>query len=131
MEAVVFVIKCLIVTVVLVVVLQIQVGSHTIEGHAMNWIHHSSISHNLQDVAEGAAKIANKGKAAVVGFVGSSGPLEEKSTEASTGGWFKIKRSTAYYRQKERERTAREKSSEKLSEDDRVSSADATNSDQD
>ena len=37
-------------------------------------------------------------------LVGANDPVDEPvQTEASTGGWFKIKRSAAYYRQKERE----------------------------
>ena len=104
MEEVMFVIKSLIVTVVVIVCLQIRVGQQTVEAHAMDWIHHSSISQHLQDVAEGAVKVANQGKSAVANLVGSSQAADEKTTEASTGSWFKIKRSAAYYRQKERER---------------------------
>ncbi len=110
MGEVMFVIKSLIVTVVLIVCLQIRVGQRTVEGHAMSWIHHSSISQHLQDVAEGAVKVANKGKSVITGLIGSSEPAEQKATEASTGGWFKIKRSAAYGRQKERERANRERS---------------------
>jgi hypothetical protein len=104
MENVMFVIKCLIVTVVIVVCMQIRVGSHSVEGHLMSWIHHSNVSHTLQDVAEGAVKATKSGKDAVMNLVGSHEAADEPSpTEASTGGWFKIKRSAAYYRQKERE----------------------------
>jgi hypothetical protein len=104
MEDVMFVIKCMIVTVVLVVAMQIRVGHHTLEGHVMRWVHRSNVSETLQDVADGAIRAAHKGKDALVSAIGSSDVNDEPApTEASTGSWFKIKRSTAYRRQKERE----------------------------
>ena len=104
MQDIMFVLKCLIVTAVILVAMQIRIGHHTAEGHVMSWIHHSSVIHTLQDVAEGAVKAGKGGKDAVMSFVGANEPADDPApTEASTGGWFKIKRSAAYYRQKERE----------------------------
>jgi hypothetical protein len=105
MEDVMFVVKCLIVTMVVVVCLQIRIGAHTVEGHVMSWVHRSPISQTLQDVAEGAVKVAQKSQAAVSNLIGSHESVDESAaTEASTGSWFKIKRSAAYYRQKDREK---------------------------
>jgi ABC-type molybdate transport system substrate-binding protein len=81
MGEVVFVIKSLIMTIVVIVCLQIRVGQQTVEGHAMNWIHNSAISQHLQDVAEGAVKLAVEGKKAVVEFIGSSSTSDFRKAE--------------------------------------------------
>lgn len=119
MEEVKFVFKCLLVTVVLVVLAQIRVGNHTIEGHMMAWIHRSPISHTLQDVAEGAVKVGTKAKNAVTGAVDSVHTDDEaQASEAPSSGWFKIKRSAEYYRQK-REREERARQNAENEEEDR------------
>jgi hypothetical protein len=103
MEDVMFVVKCFIVTAVIIVAMQIRVGHQTAESHVMSWLHNSTVSHTLQDVAEGAVKAGKSGKDAVMNLVGSNESADEPApTEASTGGWFKIKRSAAYHRQKAR-----------------------------
>ncbi len=118
MEDIMFVLKCLVVTAVLVVAMQIRVGHESVESHMMSWLHNSTVSNTLNDVAAGAVKAGKSGKDAVMNLVGANEPVDEPvATEASTGGWFKIKRSAAYYRQKEREqlkesRRARAKSDE-------------------
>ncbi len=107
----IFVLKCLIVTVAIVVLLQIRIGQRTVEGHAMTWIHHSPISHHLQDVAEGAVKVGTEAKRGVASLIGSDQPPEPDAASAQASReWFKIKRSAAYHRQKEREsKQARER----------------------
>ncbi len=111
MADIVFVLKCLLVTVVVVVLLQIRVGQRTVEGHAMTWLHHSTVSHHLQDVAEGAVKAGGQAKRGVASLLGYDQPVEtETSTAEASREWFKIKRSAAYHRQKEREaKLARER----------------------
>jgi hypothetical protein len=118
MQDVMFVLKCLVVTVVILVSMQLRIGHQTAEGYVMSWIHHSSVSHTLQDVAEGAVKAGKNGKDAVMGFIGSNDSANEPvPTEASTGGWFKIKRSAAYYRQKEHEQKRDSRKAHAKSED--------------
>ena len=96
----------------------------------MAWLHHSSVSGVLNDVAEGAVKAGKNGKDAVMKLVGANEPNDDLSpTEASAGSWFKIKRSAAFYRQKEREqlkesRRAREKAEVQARMNEGESSAD-------
>ena len=99
----IFVLKCAIVTVAIVVLLQIKIGQRSIEGHTMTWIHHSAVSRHLQDVAEGAVKVGVEAKRGVSSLIGSDQPqeAEAKSAEASRE-WFKIKKSATHRRQKER-----------------------------
>jgi hypothetical protein len=55
-----FVIKSFLFTIVVVVLLQIRIGSMTLENHALKWIHNSSVVENLQGVAAGAVKAAHE-----------------------------------------------------------------------
>lgn len=103
----IFVLKCAIVTVAIVVLLQIRIGQRTIEAHTMTWLHRSAVSQHLQDVAEGAVKVGGEAKRGVASLLGSDqAPEPEPQAEASQG-WFKIKRSAAYHRQKAREEQER------------------------
>lgn len=56
----IFVAKCFLLTLLVVVALQIRVGGRTLESQTVNWIHRSNIVHELQDVAEGAVKVGKK-----------------------------------------------------------------------
>lgn len=94
-----FVVKCLIATVVLVVILQIRVGGRTMESHTVQWIHRSAIAKTLDDVAEGAVKVGHEARVAISHVLGSDEPVETLASEEPAGGWFKIKRSAAYYKQ--------------------------------
>ena len=89
-----FVAKCFAITLFVVVVLQIKVGSQTMEAHTVNWIHRSGFVRQLQDVAEGAVKAAKNGSSEVAGLFKDSGDeisaTTEASVEASTG-WIKTK----------------------------------------
>jgi hypothetical protein len=53
-----FFVKTFILTVVAVVVMQIQIGGKSVESHAMNWVQSSAIVAPLNGVAKGAAKMA-------------------------------------------------------------------------
>jgi hypothetical protein len=44
-------------TVAVVLVMQIQVGNHTLENHAMSWVQSSSVVAPLHSVARGAGKM--------------------------------------------------------------------------
>jgi hypothetical protein len=104
-----FVIKTLAVTVALVVLMQIKVGTRTVEQHSLAWIHQSAFVEQLQEVAAGAVKAGRKGVAAVSGMLG----IKTARVEEQTILGLKIKRSEAYSRQKEREE-ARDRELEKI-----------------
>lgn len=99
----VFVLKCLVVTIAIVVLCQIRVGQSTIEGHALAWLHRSAVSEALQDVAEGAVKVGKRGQRAAGSLMGYDEPREIASTENASTGYFKVKRSAAYQRQKQKD----------------------------
>lgn len=115
-----FVLKCLVVTIAIVVLCQIRVGQRTIEGHALGWLHRSAVSQTLQDVAEGAVKVGKRGQRAAASLMGHDEPLEIAPTEDASTGWFKVKRNAASQRQKQKEaKLARDRSlSQPLSKDE-------------
>ncbi len=52
-----FFVKTFILTVAIVLVMQIQVGDHSLENHAMGWVQSSAITSPLNDAAKGAGKL--------------------------------------------------------------------------
>ncbi len=52
-----FFVKTFFLTIAIVLLMQIQVGSHTIEAHALSFMHSSAIAAPLNTVARGAAKL--------------------------------------------------------------------------
>jgi hypothetical protein len=56
-----FVIRMVIITAVLLIVMQIKVGTVTIERSAQEWMHSSSMIASLQKVAGGAVKFLSQG----------------------------------------------------------------------
>lgn len=52
-----FFIKTLFLTVALVLIMQIRVGDHTIEAHALSWVKTSAVVSPLNHVARGGAKL--------------------------------------------------------------------------
>lgn len=89
-----FVAKCFAVTLFVVVVLQIKVGSQTLESHTVDWIHSSGFVRTLQDVAEGAIKAGKNGTSDVAGLFEDSKDEISAQTEASVNastGWIKTK----------------------------------------
>ncbi len=52
-----FFVKTFILTVAIVLMMQIQVGTSTLESHAMSWVQSSSVASPLNTVARGAAKL--------------------------------------------------------------------------
>jgi hypothetical protein len=90
MQDIFFVIKCIVITTVVVIAMQMRIGHRTAEDHVMSWIHSSSVRGTLQEVAEGAVKAGKNGKDAIWNFVSAHGPTDEADpTEASRSGWFK------------------------------------------
>jgi hypothetical protein len=112
MGDIIFVIKTLVVTVALVVMMQIKIGPQTIEQRALAWIHHSVAVEQLQEVAAGAVKAGRKGIAMVSNALGIQTRI---AREEQTIMGLKVKRSEAYYKQKDREaEEAREKEIERI-----------------
>lgn len=66
----IFVVKTLVITVALVVLMQIKVGSRTIEQHSIAWIHQSAVVGQLQEVAAGAVKAGTRVSKAIKGYLG-------------------------------------------------------------
>ncbi len=116
----VFVLKCLAVTIVIVILSQIRIGQRSIEGHALAWLHGSAVSQTLQDVAEGAVKVGKRGQRAAGSLMGFDEPQEIAPTQDASTGYFKVKRSAAYQRQKQKEaKLSRDRSmTQPLSEDE-------------
>ena len=89
-----FVAKCFALTLFVVIVLQIKVGSQTLESHTVDWIHRSGFIHQLQDVAEGAVKAGKKGSSEVASLFEDSkdeiAAQTEEPMEASRA-WIKTK----------------------------------------
>lgn len=57
MSDLLFIIRMVIITVVVVLLMQIKIGPATIEQHSTEWLHTSSVVTSLQGVSEGAVKI--------------------------------------------------------------------------
>ncbi|WP_413289588.1 hypothetical protein [Bdellovibrio sp. HCB337] len=55
MSEILFVVKCLVLTVLLTVFMQVKVGSASIEAYSQNWLQRSSVSIYIQSVAAGGA----------------------------------------------------------------------------
>jgi hypothetical protein len=64
-----FVVKCFVVTIALIFLMQIKVGSHTVEHHSMAWLHQSPVAENLRMVANGAIHLFKKGSDATTEFI--------------------------------------------------------------
>jgi hypothetical protein len=58
MSDVLFFVKTFFLTIAIVLVMQIHVGDHSIESHAMSWVQSSAVVAPLNSVARGAAKMA-------------------------------------------------------------------------
>ncbi len=56
-----FTAKMMAITVVLVLVMQIKIGDHTLEEKSLAWIHQSSAVENLRTVASGATQAISQG----------------------------------------------------------------------
>lgn len=61
MGSIFFVLKCLVFTVVLVILMQIRIGGTTLEEKALHWTHNSSVMQPIQQVADGSVKALREG----------------------------------------------------------------------
>jgi hypothetical protein len=59
MMDILFFVKTFILTIAIVLVMQIQVGDHSLETHAMSWVQTSGAAGPLGEVARGAAKMTH------------------------------------------------------------------------
>jgi hypothetical protein len=75
MSELIFVIKSLVITVVLVILMQVKVGNASIEDYSQHWLTRSSVSIYIQSVAAGGAlalrNLAMSVKRAATGTVSS------------------------------------------------------------
>lgn len=55
MEALKFVLKCMVFTMLLIVLMQVKVGSSSIENYSLRWLQRSTISQYIQSAAAGGA----------------------------------------------------------------------------
>lgn len=92
------VIKSFFIALLIVIGLQVKVGSATLENHAQEWIHTSSIAFYLQDVADGATLMLHNVGHSMSDFVGKTfGHHAVNGAETQRAGrWnFSFKRSPA------------------------------------
>src|SRR6185312_2808808 len=72
MPEVMSVIKAFFVALVIVICLQVRIGSATLENHAQEWIHTSSVALYLQGDADGATLMLHNAGRSVSDFVGKT-----------------------------------------------------------
>ena len=110
----IFVIKALVMAVVLIVFMQIKVGSTTLEEHSVSWIQRSSLVEGLRGVASGAITLGEKAYLSVreseVGkaifgptiswgkAVKDQGAVAPEEAHKKRYTW-QVRRSEAYYKQ--------------------------------
>jgi hypothetical protein len=98
-----YVVKMLIFTIIVVFLLQIKIGTSSIEQHSLRFLRGSTAVHELNGVAKGAMKVMSRGYNWVVSTVGSA-PKDSGTTSASQGPVDRLKsfqfhRSDGYYEQ--------------------------------
>lgn len=103
MPEVMFVVKSLVVTIILVLCLQVKLGAATAEDHMQDWIRTSTVTKHLKDVAQGATlAITNAAKMvstfASDNFGGGNSLLQKQEQKAGRLN-FDFKRSAAYEKQ--------------------------------
>lgn len=82
MSELLFVLKCFAFTAVLVVFMQLKIGSATIENHSYEWLQKSSVSRYVQSVAAGGVMaIRSLGSSVKGGFANATNGFSEGSAE--------------------------------------------------
>jgi hypothetical protein len=69
-----FITKTALITMVIVIVMQLKVGGHTIEAHSMAWLHNSFIAQTIQSVAMAGALSIERGYQKVVHMFSKHAP---------------------------------------------------------
>jgi hypothetical protein len=93
------VVKSFFFALLIVICMQVRIGSSTLETHAQEWIHTSSIALYLQEVADGATLMIHNAGHSVSDFVGKTfGHHAIGGAETQRAGRlnFSFKRSPAY-----------------------------------
>lgn len=105
-----FVIRMVIITVVIVLLMQIKIGPATIEQHSTEWLHSSSAVASLQGVSEGAVKVLTQTYKAVVTSLDTNiGKVFRKDEMPGTrAAAFGFQRSAEFMRNEEAKKKAAE-----------------------
>lgn len=85
-----FFVKLLVLTVVLVIFMQVQVGNGSLESHAMNWVQTSSIAAPLNTVAQGGAQMIRDVSSSIYSSIlhNTGKKKKEDAHKASSFHWF-------------------------------------------
>ncbi len=86
-----FFVKSLVLTLVMVLVMQIQVGERTLESHAMGWVQTSALVAPIQSAAHGGAKMLRDGIAKLEAAISQrrgQNKKEEAKKPASPFRWY-------------------------------------------
>lgn len=102
MESVWFIAKSLVVTIIVIMAMQIQVGTSTIEKHINQAARTSGVIDIAQDMADGISRIARTGWKSLVGGVNSTFGVDKRTTDSSP---ISFERSRAYIEQKAEQST--------------------------
>ncbi|MGE3758362.1 MAG: hypothetical protein AB7H97_11430 [Pseudobdellovibrionaceae bacterium] len=106
MSEVLFVIKCLVVTLVIAALMQIRVGDFTIEEHAEEVVRHSFVTEYVQGTAAGVIVLGNSGWEKVKTlFRESTRSAKEGSENAGQKLKLQLKKGEEYLRDKAEEVT--------------------------
>lgn len=82
MEELKFVVKCLVFTMLLVVLMQVKVGGYSIEAHSFHWLRKSTISQYIQGAAAGGAMaLRNLGRTVKDGVASTVDGFQEGAHE--------------------------------------------------
>ena len=110
MADILFVLKSFLVTFILVVVMQIQVGNNTIESHLQGWIRGSVVVQSLRDIAHGAVKVISQGYQSTVSTLDTKlGRGFNREQMAGTRGFGWPKERSESYRKEETKRAEQER----------------------
>ncbi|MCM2282090.1 MAG: hypothetical protein NDI61_09615 [Bdellovibrionaceae bacterium] len=114
MGDIIFAIRMLVITVVIVVLMQIKLGDATLETHAHQWMRSSAAVEALQDVSKGAVKAMSQGYQALLAMidrnVGGGFSREQMAGSRSLG--LGLERSAGYEKDLENKRRAADHASE-------------------
>lgn len=90
MTDLVFFMKLFFLTVILLLVMQIQVGERSLESHAMSWVQTSALVAPLNTVAHGAAKVTRDLATGVHQAIekNTGKKKKEEARKASSFRWF-------------------------------------------
>jgi hypothetical protein len=77
-----FVVKCVVATLLIVFVMQIRIGTVTLEQKSMAWVHESAVADELRAVAEGAVKVSREGYDMIAAYFPRSAVESQKKKVA-------------------------------------------------